>query len=169
MVHNLPQQYRLDPWVLDLAAAMRLVLHGQEARADSILRQLSLDTITWALEIEERLTGISPPAGATLEERRSALKAKWRSRGKVTLEQIRLVAASWPSRSVEASFLAGVIYLDIVNLQGSAADIAAAVDLVKPAHLPLQIRERQYAGTAVYAGTFPRQGDTMILWKVDCT
>ena len=161
MVHNLPQQYRLDPWVLDLAAAMRLVLHGQEARADSILRQLSLDTITWALEIEERLTGISPPAGATLEERRSALKAKWRSRGKVTLEQIRLVAASWPSRSVEASFLAGVIYLDIVNLQGS--------DLVKPAHLPLQIRERQYAGTAVYAGTFPRQGDTMILWKVDCT
>ena len=50
-----------------------------------------------------------------------------------------------------------------------AADIAAAVDLVKPAHLPLQIRERQYAGTAVYAGTFPRQGDTMILWKVDCT
>ena len=67
MVHNLPQQYRLDPWVLDLAAAMRLVLQGQEERADSILRQLSLDTITWALEIEERLTGISPPAGATLE------------------------------------------------------------------------------------------------------
>ena len=53
--------------------------------------------------------------------------------------------------------------------QGSAADIATAVDLVKPAHLPLQIRERQYAGTAVYAGIFPRQGDTMILWKVDCT
>lgn len=59
---------------------------------------------------------------------------------------------------MEASFLAGVIYLDIVNLQGSTADIAVAVDLVKPAHLPLQIRERQYAGTAVYAGTFPARG-----------
>lgn len=70
MVHNLPQQYQLDPWVLDLAAAMRLVLQGQEERADSILRQLSLDTITWALEIEERLTG-SP--------RRQVLR--WRSVG----------------------------------------------------------------------------------------
>ena len=135
MVRNLPQQYRLDPWVLDLASAIQLVLQGQESRADSLLQQLSLDTITWAIEIEERITGITSPAGATLEERRSALKAKWRGRGKVTLEQIRLVAASWPSESVEASFLAGVIYLDILNLQGNAADIAAAVDLVKPAHV----------------------------------
>ena len=161
MVRNLPQQYRRDPWVLDLAAAMRLVLQGQEDRADSILRQLSLDTITWALEIEERLAGLSPAAGATEEERRSALKAKWRSRGKVTLEQIRLVAASWPSQSVEADFTAGVIRLTITGLEGSAADIAAAVDQIKPAHLPLRIRARQSARMQLYTGFAVRVGRTV--------
>ena len=66
MVHNLPQQYRQDPWVLALADAMMGVLEEQDARSTEIREQLSLETITWALEIEERLAGIVPPAGATV-------------------------------------------------------------------------------------------------------
>ena len=45
--------------------------------------------------------------------------------------------------------------------------IRAAVELIKPAHLPLRITERQYQPARAYAGTLPRQGDR-IVWKVEC-
>ena len=66
LVRNLPQQYRQDPWVLALADAILGVLEDQSRRSLELRAQLSLETITWALEIEERAAGIVPPwrAGA---------------------------------------------------------------------------------------------------------
>ena len=104
LVRNLPQQYRQDPWVLALADAILGVLEGQNAASREIRAQLSLETITWALEIEERLAGIVPPAGATLESRRSVLAARYRSSGKVSIETIQAVADAWRNGEVAVSF-----------------------------------------------------------------
>ena len=107
--------------------------------------------------------------GGTVEQRRAALRAKWRSSGKATLAQIQAVAESWESQRVETSFLAGVIGIDIINLrQGTVAEIREAVEKIKPAHLPLEITERQYVETPILVGALARQGDSMILWEVDC-
>ena len=138
LVRNLPQQYREDPWVLALADAILGVLEDQDAQSVSIREQLSLDTITWALEIEEALAGIVPPADATLENRRSTLKAKLRSSGKVTIELIQAVADAWRNGEVEVSFTAGKIRLQFVGAYGVPVDLDAlkvAVRLVIPAHL----------------------------------
>ena len=43
-----------------------------------------------------------------------------------------------------------------------------AVEKIKPAHLPLEITERQYVETPILVGALARQGDSMILWEVDC-
>ena len=169
MVHNLPIQYRKDPWILALAAALQAKLDRQGEETASLAVQMSLDTVTWNITVEERLAGITPPAGATLEQRRAALRAKWRSSGKATLAQIQAVAESWESQRVETSFLAGVIGIDIINLrQGTVAEIREAVEKIKPAHLPLEITERQYVETPILVGALARQGDSMILWEVDC-
>ena len=107
--------------------------------------------------------------GRPVEQRRAALRAKWRSSGKATLGQIQAVAESWESQRVETSFLAGVIGIDIINLrQGTVAEIREAVEKIKPAHLPLEITERQYVETPILVGALARQGDSMILWEVDC-
>ena len=138
LVRNLPQQYREDPWVLALADAILGVLEDQDAQSVSIREQLSLDTITWALEIEEALAGIVPPADATLENRRSTLKAKLRSSGKVTIELIQAVADAWRTGEVEVSFTGGKIRLQFVGAYGVPVDLDAlkvAVRLVIPAHL----------------------------------
>lgn len=138
LVRNLPQQYREDPWVLALADAILGVLEDQDAQSVSIREQLSLDTITWALEIEEALAGIVPPADATLENRRSTLKAKLRSSGKVTIELIQAVADAWRNGEVEVSFTGGKIRLQFVGAYGVPVDLdalKAAVRLVIPTHL----------------------------------
>ncbi len=121
-----------------LADAILFVLEDQSARSASIRAQLSLDTITWALEIEETLAGIVPPAGATLESRRSTLKAKLRSSGKVTIELLQAVADAWRNGQVEVSFPAGKIHLKFVGDYGVPEDLdglKAAISEVIPAHL----------------------------------
>lgn len=169
MLNNLPVQYRRDPWLIVLAAALQVPMDRQGEVIRSLPSQISLDRVTWNLPVEERVAGIVPPAGATVEQRRAALRAKWRSSGKATLGQIQAVAESWESQRVETSFLAGVIGIDIINLrQGTVAEIREAVEKIKPAHLPLEITERQYVETPILVGALARQGDSMILWEVDC-
>ena len=169
MLNNLPVQYRRDPWLIVLAAALQVPMDRQGGVIRSLPNQISLDRVTWNLPVEERVAGIVPPAGATVEQRRAALRAKWRSSGKATLAQIQAVAESWESQRVETSFLAGVIGIDIINLrQGTVAEIREAVEKIKPAHLPLEITERQYVETPILVGALARQGDSMIVWAVDC-
>ena len=169
MLNNLPVQYRRDPWLIVLAAALQVPMDRQGEVIRSLPTQRSLDRVNWNLPVEERVAGIVQPAGATVEQRRSALRAKWRSSGKATLAQIQAVAESWESQRVETSFLAGVIGIDIINLrQGTVAEIREAVEKIKPAHLPLEITERQYVETPILVGALARQGDSMILWEVDC-
>ena len=169
MLNNLPVQYRRDPWLIVLAAALQVPMDRQGGVIRSLPSQISLDRVTWNLPVEERVAGIVPPAGATVEQRRAALRAKWRSSGKATLAQIQAVAESWESQRVETSFLAGVLGIDIINLrQGTVAEIREAVEKIKPAHLPLEITERQYVETPILVGALARQGDSMILWEVDC-
>lgn len=123
-----------------LAAALCGALDGQDARAESAAAQISLDTVTWNLETEERIAGITPPAGATEEDRRSALKAKWRSGGKVTIRQIQAVADAWRNGEVEVSFPSGRIQVQFVGSFGVPTDmdgLKQAIALVIPAHLPV--------------------------------
>ena len=138
MLHNLPRQYREDPTVNALSNAIQSVLEGQEAEAVTVPSQISLDAVTWNLETEERLVNIKPPAGATLESRRTALKAKWRSGGKLTIEQVQAVCDAWKNGEVVVSFPNGSIRLLFVGAYGVPVDLdalKAAVRLVIPAHL----------------------------------
>lgn len=140
LVRNLPQQYRTDPWVLALADAILGVLEEQNTRSLEIRAQLSLETITWALETEERLAGIVPPAGATLESRRSVLAARYRSSGKVSMETIQAVADAWRNGAVEVAFAKGRIVVRFVGPYGVPEDLAVLQDAVArviPAHLPV--------------------------------
>ena len=140
MLHNLPKQYRKDPWIIALVNAMQGVLDAQEAATRSVTAQESLDTLTWNLAVEERLAGITPPPGSTLESRRTALKAKWRSVGKLTIEQIQAVADAWKNGEVVVSFPDGRIRVQFVGSFGVPEDmdsLKAAIRLVIPAHLPV--------------------------------
>lgn len=145
MINNLPSQYRKDPWILALAAALQNKLNGQGAEIASIPAQMSLDTVTWNLAVEEHLAGITPPAGATLEQRRALLKSQWRSAGKVGLGKIQAVADSWRNGQVAVSFLGGKIIVQFVGDFGVPDDVGGlrnAIQMVIPAHLDLEFRLR---------------------------
>lgn len=141
MLSSLPTAYRKDAWVIALLSAIAGVDDAQRADADETAQQMFLDSMTWALAIEERIAGITPAAGASLEERRSVLQAKWRSAtGKCDVDLIQRVCDSWKNGEVDVDFVDGEIVLKFVGAYGvpdadALAALKAAVQEVIPAHL----------------------------------
>lgn len=141
MLASLPTAYRKDAWVIALLSAIAGVDSAQRAVSSASAQQMFLDSMTWALAIEERIAGITPAAGASLEERRSVLQAKWRSAtGKCDVDLIQRVCDSWQNGEVDVDFVDGEIVLRFVGAYGvpdadALAALQSAVQEVIPAHL----------------------------------
>ena len=144
MLASLPTAYRKDAWVIALLSAIAGVDSAQRADADETAQQMFLDSMTWALAMEERIAGITPAAGAGVEERRSVLQAKWRSAtGKCDVDLIQRVCDSWQNGEVDVDFVDGEIVLRFVGAYGvpdadAFATLKAAVQEVIPAHLAVK-------------------------------
>lgn len=144
MLASLPTAYRKDAWVIALLSAIAGVDDAQRADADETAQQMFLDSMTWALAIEERIAGITPAAGAGVEERRSVLQAKWRSAtGKCDVDLIQRVCDSWQNGEVDVDFVDSEIVLRFVGAYGvpdadALAALQSAVQEVIPAHLAVQ-------------------------------
>lgn len=144
MLQSLPVAYRRDAWVVALLGAVQDVDEGQRDAAAEAAAQLFLDSMTYVLPVEERIAGITPGAGDTVEERRSVLQAKWRSAtGVCNVDLIQRVCDAWENGEVEVDFVGGEIVLRFVGAYGVPAEQAlaalqSAVLEVIPAHLAVQ-------------------------------
>lgn len=138
MLRSLPVAYRTDKWVCDLLAAIQSLDDTQREQMLDITQQLFPGSMTWALAIEERDAGL--PSTGTLEERRTALIARWRGSGKCDVDLIQRVCDSWKNGEISVGFAKGVIVLTFVGAYGvpEAAELAALQDAVEhtiPCHL----------------------------------
>lgn len=138
MLRSLPVAYRTDKWVCDLLAAIQSLDDMQRATMLDTAAQLYPDSMTWLLETEERAANL--PSIGTLEERRTALIARWRGAGKCDVERIQSVCDSWRNGEISVGFAEGVVVLTFIGAYGipAPAELAAlqeAVDRTIPCHL----------------------------------
>lgn len=141
MLRSLPVAYRTDKWVCDLLAAIQSLDDTQRVAMLDTAAQLYPDSMTWLLETEERAANL--PSIGTLEERRTALIARWRGSGKCDVDLIQRVCDSWKNGEISVGFAKGVIVLTFVGAYGipAPAELAAlqeAVDRTIPCHLAVQ-------------------------------
>lgn len=140
MLRSLPVAYRRDTWVRDLLGCIAVLDEKQRESTLETVEQLFPDTMTWILETEERIAGLEGNAALTLEERRTALQARWRAAGKCDVELIQRVCDSWKNGEISVGFAEGVILLTFVGAYGvpEAAELAAlqeAIEHTIPCHL----------------------------------
>lgn len=140
ILRNLPTAYRGDKWVRDLLGAVASLDDMQRAAAMETAAQLFPGSMTFILDVEERMAGLSGNAALPIEERRTALQARWRAAGKCDVDLIQRVCDSWRNGEIEVGFAEGVIVLTFVGAYGvpEAAELAAlqeAVDRTIPCHL----------------------------------
>lgn len=165
MLRSLPVAYRTDKWVCDLLAAIQSLDDTQREQMLDITQQLFPGSMTWALAIEERDAGLA--STGTLEERRTALIARWRAAGKCDVELIQRVCDSWKNGEISVGFAKGVIVLTFVGAYGvpEAAELAALQDAVEhtiPCHLSVSYLYRYLLVREVDGMTLDElQGHTM--------
>ncbi len=140
IIKQLPTAYRRDTWVRDLLGCIAALDEKQRAAALETAAQLYPDAMTWILELEERIAGLEDNATLTLEERRTALQARWRAAGKCDVELIQRVCDSWKNGEISVGFAESVIVLTFVGAYGvpEAAELAALQDAIEhtiPCHL----------------------------------
>lgn len=165
MLRSLPVAYRTDKWVCDLLAAIQSLDDTQREQMLDITQQLFPGSMTWALAIEERDAGLA--STGTLEERRTALIARWRGSGKCDVDLIQRVCDSWKNGEISVGFAAGVIMLTFVGAYGipAPAELAALQDAVEhtiPCHLAVSYLYRYLLVREVDGMTLDElQGHTM--------
>ena len=165
MRKSLPVAYRTDKWVCDLLAAIQSLDDTQREQMLDITQQLFPGSMTWALAIEERDAGLA--STGTLEERRTALIARWRGSGKCDVDLIQRVCDSWKNGEISVGFAEGVIVLTFVGAYGvpEAAELAALQDAVEhtiPCHLAVSYLYRYLLVREVDGMTLDElQGHTM--------
>lgn len=165
MLRSLPVAYRTDKWVCELLAAIQSLDDTQREQMLDITQQLFPGSMTWALAIEERDAGLA--STGTLEERRTALIARWRAAGKCDVDLIQRVCDSWKNGEISVGFAEGVIVLTFVGAYGvpEAGALAALQDAIEhtiPCHLETEYLYRYLLVREVGAMTVAElQGHTM--------
>lgn len=108
------------------------------ALADFAL-QFSVDTATWALTIYEHDLGIPTEISKPPDERRSVIKSKMRGSGKVDAALIESVAESYSNGDVQVLFDGKITirFVSALGLPPNIDDLKAAIEEIKPAHLPI--------------------------------
>lgn len=134
--------YRLDKFINDLYEAIGEQFDLTQADIEQVVANALISTADLnTVEMYEEQMGIFPKSTQTLEERRFAVLAKWRSNDTCTLSMLQNVCNAWKNGEVSASFADGRIKLTFVGEFGIPTDLGAlrkALDEIKPAHLAIE-------------------------------
>ena len=112
------------------------------ASREDVLAQLWIDTATWGLDLWEQWCGLPTDRSRPYSYRRGRIKAKLRGQGATTAEMIASVVASFGFQPEQVSvtehpadYQFEVVVSDLAAVPEDTADIQAAVNEIKPAHL----------------------------------
>lgn len=141
---------RRDPWVRAIFLASGAKLDEMAERILDISTSEDAEAMmSRSLALWERLLGITPEDGATMDERRAAVRAMWLASLPPSIESIQAVCEAWRAGEIEASYEAGIgtivlTYLVSFGPQEGQAGLVRALDVVKPAHVALEHAYRYY-------------------------
>lgn len=113
-------------------------MESLDAASEDIVNQMFFDTATWALSMYEAEVNITVHTGSTYEDRRSAVIAKEKTSGKLTLETLQNIANSWNNGEIDVQFVDGKLHITFAGENGVPRDLEAfyeAIENAKPAHL----------------------------------
>lgn len=136
----LPQFWDKSAEVLAIQKGMEQAVADAWAARDGLMDQLNVKKATWGLEHWERSLGLSTDVGQPVEYRRTRVMSKLRGQGTTTVVMIKNVAESFSNGQVEVVEHAGEYRFDVkftgtIGVPPNMADLSAAIEEIKPAHL----------------------------------
>lgn len=136
----MPSFWERSPVVMGIQRGMEPALEAAWAARDDLLEQLNVSTSTWGLALWERSLGLQVDVGKELEFRRTRVISKLRGSGATTVASLKNVAESFSNGAVEVIEYPGehrfdVVFVSHIGIPPNMADLTAAIEECKPAHL----------------------------------
>ena len=143
MLGNCPWYYEISRVFHSYLQAVGVELDSFKQGVEEILDQFFVQTATWSLDRWEQELGLSSYAGKPDDQRRSRIISKIRGMGTITITLIKNVAESYVYGTVEvteqpAAYSFTIKFLDPRGIPPNLADLQAAIEEIKPAHLAVQ-------------------------------
>lgn len=160
-LERLPNRLRKSPYTVGVSEPMTEVAMGYWQATLNVADQFFVPTATWGLTEWERLVGISPAAGQTLADRRSAVIAKLCSTGTTNAAMIRALAEALTGYGAKVTENFGEYSFSLRFFGETAGFINIDADLlmrtveeIKPAHLKFIIEPITWADLEAAALTW---------------
>ena len=137
LVAKLHKYERISEFANDIFSSIHKKVSEVATFIDTLKGEFFFDTLTISLKAYEKLMKIIPQANATIDERRSAIRARWRANGKNSVKLIQDVCDSWKNGEIEAHFVSGKLQIKFVGEYGIPASLQSLLDEIeniKPAH-----------------------------------
>ena len=110
LINKLHKDDRKSKFVQNLFGAIYDFLISVNNFIIGLKNEFFFDTLTdFSASAYERLMDIKSFAGASIEDRRSAIRARWRANGKNTIALIQDICNSWQNGEILAHFIGGKI------------------------------------------------------------
>lgn len=151
-LERLPNRLRESPYTVGVSEPMTEVAMGYWEATRDLADQFYVPTATWGLSEWERLVGITPVAGQTLDARRRAVIARLCSTGTTNAEMIRALSEALTGYSAHVTENFGEYSFSLRFYGETSGFIRIDADLlirtveeVKPAHLQFIIEPITWA------------------------
>lgn len=141
LINKLHKDDRKSKFVQNLFGAIYDFLISVNNFIIGLKNEFFFDTLTdFSASAYERLMDIKSFAGASIEDRRSAIRARWRANGKNTIALIQDICNSWQNGEILAHFIGGKIQLKFVGAYGTPSEnnlmaLIAQLNEMIPAHI----------------------------------
>lgn len=118
LINKLHKYERASVFVNDLFLAIFNKLSELDKFVEDLKKEFFFDTLRISASAYEKLMNLTSFVGATLDDRRSVIWARWRSNGKNTVKLIQDICNAWKNGEIEAHFVNGKIKLQFVGAYG---------------------------------------------------
>ena len=137
LIAKLHKYERKSEFANDIFSAIHKKVSEVSSFVETLKGEFFFDSLTISLKAYEKLMKITPQANATIEERRSAIRARWRANGKNSVKLIQDVCDSWENGRCEAKFVGGKLQIKFSGKYGIPKNLQFLLDEIeniKPAH-----------------------------------
>lgn len=142
MIKRLPLYERKSEIFREIFGAEAKEFETINERIEDVRNQFVVDTATWGLKVYEKELKIVVPFDSSIENRRTAIKTKMRSGGKVDRALLEAVASSILGTKVTVDFNGRIIFefkpdrnTPITNMDY----FYRTIELTRPAHLAFEL------------------------------
>lgn len=134
LINKLHKYERGSAFANDLFNAVFIVISSIDSMVEDIKKEFFFDTITIGLKAYEKLLKIQPSVNATIDERRSAIRAKWRANGKNTIKLIQDICNSWKNGETLVNSKFQIQFINSYGVPSDLDSLKESIEEIIPAH-----------------------------------